>query len=192
MFVAQGIKSVRMDDVAQHLGISKRTLYELFGDKEELLYAALKRYSLCTHAHWEELCAGATNVLEGLFMVLGAIMEKAEVSSRIINNLRKFHPAVYDRLVNEEQYKRHETLRSMVEQGIAEGLFINSMNIDLAIALLHYTASGLMTNIELIQPADMTRGEVFAQIITTFFRGISTPEGHKLIDEQLRRFQIAK
>ena len=34
MFVSQGIKSVRMDDIAQQLGVSKRTLYELFGDKE--------------------------------------------------------------------------------------------------------------------------------------------------------------
>ena len=44
MFVTQGIKSVRMDDIAQRLGISKRTLYELFGDKEGLLYLAMVCY----------------------------------------------------------------------------------------------------------------------------------------------------
>ena len=44
MFVSQGIKSVRMDDIAQQLGVSKRTLYELFGDKEGLLYLAMDRY----------------------------------------------------------------------------------------------------------------------------------------------------
>ena len=44
MFATQGIKSVRMDDIAQHLGVSKRTLYELFGDKEGLLYLAMERY----------------------------------------------------------------------------------------------------------------------------------------------------
>lgn len=43
MFATQGIKSVRMDDIAQHLGVSKRTLYELFGDKEGLLYLAMER-----------------------------------------------------------------------------------------------------------------------------------------------------
>lgn len=40
MFVSQGIKSVRMDDIAQQLGVSKRTLYEMFGDKEGLLLTA--------------------------------------------------------------------------------------------------------------------------------------------------------
>ena len=59
MFVSQGIKSVRMDDIAQQLGVSKRTLYELFGDKEGLLYLAMDRYfekkrieraAVCAHA----------------------------------------------------------------------------------------------------------------------------------------------
>ena len=44
MFVAQGIRSVRMDDIAQQLGVSKRALYELFGDKEGLLYLAMERF----------------------------------------------------------------------------------------------------------------------------------------------------
>ena len=40
MFSARGFKAVRMDDIAQQLGVSKRSLYELFGDKEGLLYEA--------------------------------------------------------------------------------------------------------------------------------------------------------
>lgn len=54
MFVSQGIKSVRMDDIAQQLGVSKRTLYEMFGDKEGLLYLAMERYS-------ERTASGGTN-----------------------------------------------------------------------------------------------------------------------------------
>ena len=42
MFVSQGVKAVRMDDIAQELSVSKRTLYELFGDKEELLYHSIR------------------------------------------------------------------------------------------------------------------------------------------------------
>lgn len=44
MLVAQGIKAVRMDDIAHQLSVSKRTLYELFGDKESLLYLAMVCY----------------------------------------------------------------------------------------------------------------------------------------------------
>ena len=45
MIKAVGVKSVRMDDVASDLGMSKRTLYEMFGDKEELIYESAKYHS---------------------------------------------------------------------------------------------------------------------------------------------------
>ena len=80
MFVSQGIKSVRMDDIAQQLGVSKRTLYEMFGDKEGLLYLAMERYSERNRQRWNELTADAHDVLEAMFMVLGEVMDNAEVS----------------------------------------------------------------------------------------------------------------
>lgn len=90
MFVSQGIKSVRMDDIAQQLGVSKRTLYELFGDKEGLLYLAMDRYFEKKRIERAAVCAHARNVLEAMFMVLGGVMDNAEVIQRLLNNLRKF------------------------------------------------------------------------------------------------------
>lgn len=106
MFVSQGIKSVRMDDIAQQLGVSKRTLYEMFGDKEGLLYLAMERYSERNRQRWNELTADARNVLEAMFMVLGEVMDNAEVSRRMMDNLRKFYPAVHDKLMREGMVKK--------------------------------------------------------------------------------------
>lgn len=105
MFVSQGIKSVRMDDIAQQLGVSKRTLYEMFGDKEGLLYLAMERYSERNRQRWNELTADAHDVLEAMFMVLGEVMDNAEVSRRMMDNLRKFYPAVHDKLMREGMVK---------------------------------------------------------------------------------------
>lgn len=125
MFVSQGIKSVRMDDIAQQLGVSKRTLYEMFGDKEGLLYLAMERYSERNRQRWNELTADAHDVLEAMFMVLGEVMDNAEVSRRMMDNLRKFYPAVHDKLMREGMVKNRTSLRSMLEQGIEAGLFVN-------------------------------------------------------------------
>lgn len=133
MFVSQGIKSVRMDDIAQQLGVSKRTLYEMFGDKEGLLYLAMERYSERNRQRWNELTADARNVLEAMFMVLGEVMDNAEVSRRMMDNLRKFYPAVHDKLMREGMVKNRTSLRSMLEQGIEAGLFVNNFNIDLSL-----------------------------------------------------------
>ena len=159
MFVSQGIKSVRMDDIAQQLGVSKRTLYELFGDKEGLLYLAMDRY-----------------------------FEK----KRIERNLRKFYPAVHDKMTREGTAKSRRDLQEMLEKGIADGLFVDTINLDLAISVLYYTASAITVRKDLILPAGMTEREAFVQIISNFFRGISTTKGLLLVDDYLKRYEPAK
>lgn len=182
MFATQGIKSVRMDDIAQHLGVSKRTLYELFGDKEGLLYLAMERYFQRDRQRWTELTANARNVLEAMFMVLAQVMD----------NLKKFYPAVHDKLTREGMEKNRRSLRGMLDQGIVDGLFVDNINIDLAISVLYYTASALVARKELMLPAGMTEREAFVQIISNFFRGISTAKGLRMIDDNLKRYELTK
>ena len=160
MFVSQGIKSVRMDDIAQQLGVSKRTLYELFGDKEGLLYLAMDRYFEKKRIERAAVCAHARNVLEAMFMVLGGVSRR--------------------------------DLQEMLEKGIADGLFVDTINLDLAISVLYYTASAITVRKDLILPAGMTEREAFVQIISNFFRGISTTKGLLLVDDYLKRYEPAK
>lgn len=190
MFVSQGIKSVRMDDIAQQLGVSKRTLYELFGDKEGLLYLAMERYSECNRQRWTELTSGSSNVLEAIFMVLGEVMDNAELTRRLMDNLKKFYPAVHEKLMREGMGKNRSSLRSMLEQGIVDGLFVDSFNLDLSISALYYTASAIVTRRELMLPADMSEREAFVQIISNFFRGISTAKGLQLIDDNMKVYRL--
>lgn len=192
MFVAQGIKSVRMDDIAQQLGVSKRTLYEQFGDKEGLLYLAMVCYFEHNRRRWASLSAGARNVLEQMFIVLSDVMDHSDVTGRMMDNLKKFYPGVYAKLMREGTQKNREELRSMLEQGIAEGLFVDNFHIDLAITVLYYTASALVSRKDLILPEGISENEAFVQIISNFFRGISTARGLELIDDYLRRYDPGK
>lgn len=192
MFVTQGIKSVRMDDIAQQLGVSKRTLYELFGDKEGLLYLAMDRYFEKTRLERAASCAHARNVLEAMFMVLGGVMDNAEVIQRLLSNLRKFYPSVYEKMTREGSAKSRRDLQDMLEKGIADGLFVDTINFDLAISVLYYTASAITVRKDLILPDGMTEREAFVQIISNFFRGIATAKGVQLIDDYLKRYEPAK
>lgn len=192
MFVSQGIKSVRMDDIAQQLGVSKRTLYELFGDKEGLLYLAMDRFFEKSRLERSAACAHARNVLEAMFMVLGAVMDNADIIQRLMNNLRKFYPAVYEKMSREGAAKSRRDLKEMLELGIADGLFVDTFNIELAISLLYYTASALTVRKDLMLPEGMPEREAFVQIISNFFRGISTTKGLLLVDDYVKRYEPAK
>lgn len=192
MFVSEGIKSVRMDDIARQLGVSKRTLYELFGDKESLLYLAMEHWFECKRLDRERASARAGNVLEAIFMVLGCIMDDAETIHRLMNNLQKFYPAVYERLLREGSLKSRRDMRQMLERGIADGLFVATFNIDLAISVLYYTASAVTDRQDLLLPEGMSRREAFVQIVSNFFRGISTPEGVRLVDDYRNRYDPSR
>lgn len=188
MFVAQGIKSVRMDDIAAQLGVSKRTLYETFSGKEELLYLALRCYFERDRMRWERQTADADNVLEAIFIVLRDVMASSELTSRMMENLRKFYPAVYDKMMHTDHEQGRLCFREMLERGISEGLFTTQINIDLAIAVLYHTTMALVTHRSELVPDGVSDREAFMQVVSTFLRGVATLKGAALVDDYLTRY----
>ena len=155
MFVGQGIKAVRMDDIARHIGVSKRTIYEQFGDKEELLYQCLSYYVREQDRRHAELGAQAKNVLEAMLLVFGDVMDKAEISHRLQSNLRRFYPKVYERLVAERRNRDGlEQFKIALSRGVEEGYFQGIVNFDLAITLLRYSVDRAQGRVAVAQHVD--------------------------------------
>ena len=99
---------------------------------------------------------------------------------------------MHDKRTREGTAKSRRDLQEMLEKGIADGLFVDTINLDLAISVLYYTASAITVRKDLILPAGMTEREAFVQIISNFFRGISTTKGLLLVDDYLKRYEPAK
>ena len=164
LFVTQGIKSVRMEDLARLAGVSKRVLYDMFEDKEDLLYRVMLRYFEQNREHWRQQSAGAGNVLEELFMVLGDMMDRSEQTGRLMESLRRFYPALHERLRLEGMERNAADLRKMLQQGIGEGLFFERFNPDLAIGALYCTISALVMRRELVLPSGISEREALSLI----------------------------
>ena len=190
MFAQQGLKSVRMDDIAHELSISKRTLYELFSDKEELIYLSMKSLFDKSCREHSEISAKANDVLEALFMVLQKLMNDSPVQHRLEGNLKKFYPTIYERIHQEGFEKNQRSLQTMLERGVNDGLFLKDMNIGVTMQMFYSVATTLKTHNRVKTPKDMTEIEVFLQIITTLFRGISTQMGIELIDKYRNTYTI--
>ena len=189
MFVEQGIKAVRMDDIARHIGVSKRTLYEMFGDKEELLYQCLSYYRREQDKRHAELGAQAKNVLEAMLLVFGDVMNSAEVSHRLQSNLRRFYPKVYERLVSERSRSREglEQFKIALSRGVEEGYFQGIVNFDLAITLLRYSVEGLVVRKDVLLSHNMSTNDALVFLVVNFLRGISTEKGMRFIDDFLEK-----
>ncbi len=188
MFVEQGIKAVRMDDIARHIGVSKRTLYEMFGDKEELLYQCLSYYVQEQDRRHAELGMQAKNVLEAMLLVFGEVMNTAEVSHRLRSNLKRFYPRVYERLLSEHHSRNSlGQFKIALLRGVDEGYFQGIINFDLAITLLRYSVEGLVVRKDVLLSHNMSTNDALVFLVVNFLRGISTEKGMRFIDDFLEK-----
>ena len=186
MFAEFGVKSVRMDDVARDLAISKRTLYELFADKQELLYYGVK-HLFATEA---EQIMSRVNIKNGgipaLFEIFDMMAKSAPTRQRIMENLQKFYPELFVRIMTENRDYGLATLRDQINNLVEQGLVSMSVNVDLSVTMFYYTSTGLMRRQgRLVLPEGVTEADAFRYTIINFFRGIATLKGVEQIDNYL-------
>lgn len=189
MFAQQGIKSVRMDDIATELSVSKRTLYSLFGDKEELIYCSLQQLLNKQREEHAQIMLSSENELEALFLIMKSMRRNAVVGRRMENNLKKFYPMVHERLHNEGAIRNNTSLKRILERGIEKGIFRSEINCDLVISMFSAIGKAMRVNGESIIPEQIHEEEAVMEIITTLFRGIATAKGLEIIDHHMNQFK---
>ncbi len=187
MFVEFGIKSIRMDDVAHELGVSKRTLYELFADKEELIYQCMMylfRDELFERVERE--CAGMGSI-EAIFVGMRIITQRSGEMHRMGTNMRKFYPDTFSRvhedLTRDLSTRLHAALKTCME----EGLLDKSIDLALSVTIFYYMIDtfGVERNITL--PDGVSRRDAAMYMVINFFRGLSSVEGMRRIDAYLEK-----
>lgn len=182
MFVTQGVKAVRMDDIAQELSVSKRTLYELFGDKEELLYQSILHFLVKGQQRRVEQSQSVENSLEVMLVCLRDMVVYAPISSRIRANLKRFYPKVFERLEGDARANSMEDLRRWVKECVASGYFTVTADSDLVVRVLQDSVHGIML-MEMYDTTDSVHlVSRIAYAIVIFIRGLCTQSGIEVID----------
>ncbi|MCL2561539.1 MAG: TetR/AcrR family transcriptional regulator [Rikenellaceae bacterium] len=182
MFGRAGVKSVRMDDIAAEMGISKRTIYEIFGDREMLIAESMNYFHAQIHAKSEELARAADNIIDEYLRMLDVWDGQADAAYNIMVDVRKYYPAIYDRFMRERACDIEARTREKFRRGIEEGYLLERINIDLSISIIMYSLYGVM-NRSFIMPANVSEREAFKHIVSHFIRGIATQKGVAMIDE---------
>ena len=122
MIVELGVKSLRVDDLAHDLAVSKRTLYEMFGDKEELLYHSIKHLFQSEANEIQSSVAESQSGIPSLLEIFDAMMARGAVRKRIMENLSKFYPDLYERIMTENRDYGLAMLRKQLTDLVKEGL----------------------------------------------------------------------
>lgn len=183
MFMQQGIKAVRMDDIARELTISKRTLYEIFHDKEELLYLAILHYTMQSRERRIESIATIDNDLEVMIFNLREMINQAPMISRVRRNLKRFYPNVYDRLEADAQRQSLEDMRGWIKKCVAKGYFTKTADCEFVARVLFDSVQGIMVFDREDMHNSLEMISLMSYSLVIFIRGLCTVEGIKIIDE---------
>lgn len=187
MFLAYGFKSVTMDDIAAQLGISKKTIYQHFANKTDLVEA-------CTLNLFESISCGIDNIreqgknsIEEIFIIRSFMMQHLnnETASPFYQ-LQKFFPKIFSCLRSKQFEKMNGCMLENLSKGIEHGLYRPEIDIDF-ISRIYFTG---LTGIKDgdIFPADFFDvQDLTKKYLEYHLRGIVTEKGLKILEEILRK-----
>ncbi|MDE5570650.1 MAG: TetR/AcrR family transcriptional regulator; helix-turn-helix transcriptional regulator, partial [Prevotella sp.] len=184
-FMQHGIRAVKMDDIAQQLAISKRTLYEIYGDKEELLYQSIRKYDQQRADYLFHYAAAGHHVIDVI----------VEAYRRRVKEVHMVNPLFYEDIMKYpkvEQYimEAHEKTRSdfydFMRQGVKEGLLRPDIDYTILSHLLDAIGEYVMSN-QLLRRYSVE--QLFVNFFLVSLRGICTEEGVKALDAAMAKIQ---
>lgn len=178
-FTSKGVKSVRMDDIARHLGISKRTLYETFSNKEDLLLECVVR----TNAKREQYMNAYYNdpSHNSIEIVLEHYRHMMKTASEINPNYLE-EIGHYKRVLKffDDSKRLHQGKALMfMRRGVDEGFFRADVNYEIMLSVSDSVMDNMMKK-KLYEKWGVKT--LFHNAFFMFFRGICTPKGLELID----------
>lgn len=181
-FYQRGVKAVKMDEISRGLHVSKRTVYEIFGDKEELLLAGLKQQQEESRAELEQYArTQANNVIDIISFVYKNQMRRSEhVGVVFYEEIHKM-PRVLELLRSDHDQQRVES-RRFFETGVREGLFRKDMNWEVLMDVGHVVMEEIMHR-QLYKEHSMQ--EIFDNYIMLIIRGFCTERGLEALDKAL-------
>ena len=183
LFMKYGIKSVTMSSIADQLGISKRTIYEHFSDKDELLYSVIRSMAGRQKEAFSQIMEESDNVIEALFEILRvASGHFRNTNPNYFIDLKKYHYKVFERICNKGDIRNYEMSLKMLRRGVSENLFRDDINIEIVNAGIHGVIN--ITHDENYLPADKySRFEIIDNLLFNYLLGISTAKGQELINK---------
>ncbi|MBS1524322.1 MAG: TetR/AcrR family transcriptional regulator [Bacteroidetes bacterium] len=183
LFLQAGIKSVTMDDIAKHLGMSKKTIYQFFKDKNELVLALVTKRLKDDEDEMTEILAKSGNVIEEMINMMKC---SEEIFSRanpiVIHDMQKYHPDAWKVFQEFKSGVIVRTLEELLIKGIKQGYIRPEIDVKV-IARMRVMQVEAGFNAAIYPLSEFNPWKVQRELMEHFNYGICTMKGYKLLNE---------
>ena len=171
-----GIKSVSMDDICRELGISKKTLYTVFEQKEDLVEAVLDGIQQEFEQRTEELASGSTSIWLALSEMLDHIAQLPDIRKMppFFYDLNKYYPAIAKAHTERVRAKNIEVLERVLLAGAKEGIFRVDLDMPVLADWLARMQGRAME--QMAKDEGLSHTAILRTASDVILRGIMTPE----------------
>jgi AcrR family transcriptional regulator len=189
LFMRYGIRSITMDEIAAQLGISKKTIYQFFTDKDEMVDGVVENHIRDN----EEKCKGFHTVSQdAIHEIIIAVAETEEMlkvmNPLILYDLEKHHPKSQKKLMNHFHRFMYVMVIENLQRGVQEGLYRPGLHED--IVAKHRLESAFMCfNQDVFPHGRYKISEVCRELALLFLYSITTEEGKKLIEKYTEKIK---
>jgi TetR/AcrR family transcriptional regulator, cholesterol catabolism regulator len=184
LFYKYGIRSVSMDDISRELGISKKTLYCFFKNKEELLEKGMEVEAERAKKSFTEIKSIAENSIDALLEVSKRISHQMQTVSPNFNfDLRKYYPEVCKK--HKELNRKHifEKIKENLQNGIKEGIYRDDLSIDLITHLYIQKLEDLLAP-DMQAMENISFSKIFKVMFENHIRGIANQKGIEYFEKR--------
>jgi len=183
LFLSSGIKSVTMDDIARHLGMSKKTIYQFFKDKNELVIALVKKKLQEDEEQVSEIISRSGNVIEEMINMMKCSEEIfSRINPVVFHEMQKYHPEAWKHFQNFKSGVLVHTLEELLNKGIKQGYIRPEIDVKI-LAKMRVNQVELGFNTSIFPVAEFNVWKVQQQFNEHFNYGICTLKGYKLLNQ---------
>lgn len=186
VFMRYGIKSVNMDDVARHLGISKKTLYLVVRDKEDLVCRAVQHFS----QHEKQMMAGISalqlNAIDESLEIMKWVLSILKNTNPVVDfDLQKYHPEIHKTMRAHRDRVVLDGMLNNLKKGQREGLYRKDFNPEL-IAKLYMSRVDTMFDQDLFPFPHWNLSDIYTQAFIYHIRGIASAKGLDYLRDKMK------
>jgi len=183
LFMRYGIRSITMDEIAAQLGISKKTIYQFFTDKDDMVAAVIDLEIGKNEAECIQFRDDSENAVHQIFLALESLEEMLKYTNPLmLYDLEKHHPRSFNKLREYKYRFLYKVILENLQAGIAEENYRPDINLDVAVKW-RIESAFLVFNPDLFPHSKYQISEVNFELAILFLHGVATPKGKKLIEK---------
>lgn len=182
LFLSIGFKTVTMDDLANSMSISKKTIYQYFENKNQLISSCTESLQKSITQTFRDLRENTNNPIIELFQIKKEVMKilgNTETAPQF--QLQKFYPEIYTELKNRELDLVRDTINESLQKGMETGYFRKDINIDF-VTRIYINGMRGVRDVDLFPLKEFKIEMVLEEFIEYHVRAISTKKGLDLLN----------